>query len=155
MEVRQVEYFTAIARHGGLRHAADELNVSPGNLSGQIKSLESELGVRLPERGSRHLTLTEAGVAFLERVEQAMLVLNTAREEMLVKLLASGEVHAACVLLTGEGDVLPAGLSAQRLMSELLVAVLSPDLRPKRRHMVARPHAAPLAVLKGNRYAAQ
>ena len=151
MEVRQVEYFTAIARHGGLRHAADELNVSPGNLSGQIKSLESELGVRLPERGSRHLTLTEAGVAFLERVEQAMLVLNTAREEM----LASGEVHAACVLLPGEGDVLPAGLSAQRFMSELLAAALSPDLRPKRRHMVARPHAAPLAVLKGNRYAAQ
>jgi DNA-binding transcriptional LysR family regulator len=66
-------------------------------------------------------------VAFLERVEQAMLVLNTAREEMLVKLLARGEVHAACVLLPGEGDVLPAGLSAQRLMSELLAAVLFPD----------------------------
>jgi hypothetical protein len=62
----------------------------------------------------------------------------------LLKLLASGEVHAACVLLPGDGDVLPAGLSAQRLMSELLAAscFLTTD-------------AAPLAVLKGNRYAAQ
>jgi DNA-binding transcriptional LysR family regulator len=57
MEMRQLEYFSAIARHGGMRHAAEELPISPGDLSGQIKSLENELGVRLFERGSRHLKL--------------------------------------------------------------------------------------------------
>src|SRR5260370_489832 len=82
MDIRQIEYFVAIARHGGVRHAAEELNLSPGNLSEQIKSLENELGVRLFDRGSRRLKLTQAGSAFLERVEEALLVLKTAREEM-------------------------------------------------------------------------
>src|SRR5205085_1918048 len=77
MELRQLDYFAAIARHGGVRHAADELDVSPGNLSGQIKALEHELGVRLFERGSRGLKLTEAGAAFLERVDQVLLLLRT------------------------------------------------------------------------------
>jgi LysR family nitrogen assimilation transcriptional regulator len=56
MDIRQLEYFMAIARHGGVRHAAEELNLSPGNLSEQIKSLENELGVRLFDRGSRGLS---------------------------------------------------------------------------------------------------
>ena len=81
-----------LAIRGGLKPVTEISRIAAG-----IDA--STLGVRLPERGSRHLALTEAGVAFLERVEQAMLVLNTAREEMLVKLLARGEVHAACVLL--------------------------------------------------------
>lgn len=83
MEIRQLQYFAAIARHGGLRHAADALNISPGNLSEQIRFLENELGVRLFERGPRGLVLTEAGSAFLERAEHALTTLKSAREEML------------------------------------------------------------------------
>ena len=83
MELRQLEYFVAVVRHGGVRHAADELDVSPGNISEQIKSLERELGVRLFDRGPRSLRLTEAGDAFLGRVEQVVSLLKTAREEML------------------------------------------------------------------------
>ena len=82
MELRQLEYFVAVVRHGGVRHAADELDVSPGNISEQIKSLERELGVRLFDRGPRSLRLTEAG-GFLGRVEQVVSLLKTAREEML------------------------------------------------------------------------
>src|SRR6516164_6010104 len=83
MDLRQLEYFVAIARHGGVRRAAEELSVSPGNLSDQIKALETELGVRLFERGPRSLHLTVAGTAFLERVDQALIALRTGREEML------------------------------------------------------------------------
>lgn len=193
MEIRQLEYFAAVARHGGVRHAADELNVSPGNLSEQIKSLETELGVRLFERGPRSLKLTQPGIDFLERVEQALLMLKTAREEMLdfahlergqllvgalpglgpfwlsrflvdflnrhphvdlrliergstvlLKLLASGDVHAACVLLPAEG-VLPAGLSAQRLIVSSLAVVVSPE------HPLARQSSICLEQLAGER----
>ncbi len=55
MELRQLEYFLAVVRHGSVRHAADALDVSPGNTSEQIKSLERELGVRLFDRGPRFL----------------------------------------------------------------------------------------------------
>jgi DNA-binding transcriptional LysR family regulator len=82
VELRQLQYFAAIARQGGLRHAADDLNISPGNLSEQIKFLENELEVRLFERGPRGLRLTQAGVAFLERVDEMLVALKIAREEM-------------------------------------------------------------------------
>jgi DNA-binding transcriptional LysR family regulator len=176
VELRQLQYFAAIARHGGLRHAADDLNISPGNLSEQIKFLENELEVRLFERGPRGLRLTQAGVSFLERVDQMLLALKTAREEMrdfahlergqllvgalpglgpfwltdflvvflnryphvdlrlierssahLIKMLASGDIQAACVLLPGDRDLLPAGLTAQVLSTSRLAAVVAPQ----------------------------
>jgi LysR family transcriptional activator of glutamate synthase operon len=83
MELQQLDYFLAVVRHAGVRHAADELDVSAGNISEQIKSLERELGVRLFDRGPRTLKLTEVGEAFLDRVQQAMSLLKTARREML------------------------------------------------------------------------
>jgi DNA-binding transcriptional LysR family regulator len=82
VEMRQLQYFVSIANLGGLRHAADELNVSPGTLSEQLKYLERELGVRLFDRSHRSLTLTEAGHTLLQRTERALQELKTAREEM-------------------------------------------------------------------------
>jgi LysR family transcriptional activator of glutamate synthase operon len=82
MEMRQLQYFVTIARLGGLRQAADELDMSPGTLSEQLKYLERELDVRLFDRGHRNLVLTEAGRTLLERTERALLELKTAREEM-------------------------------------------------------------------------
>jgi LysR family transcriptional regulator, glycine cleavage system transcriptional activator len=50
--------FEAAARHRSLTRAADELNVTPGAISRQIKSLEEELGVPLFGRSQAGLTLT-------------------------------------------------------------------------------------------------
>jgi DNA-binding transcriptional LysR family regulator len=82
MEMRQLQYFVTIARLGGLRQAADELDMSPGTLSEQLKYLERELDVRLFDRSHRRLELSEAGRTLLQRTERALLELKTAREEM-------------------------------------------------------------------------
>src|SRR5258708_4847617 len=82
MEMRQLQYFVTIARMGGLRQAAEELDMSPGTLSEQLKYLERELDVRLFDRSHRHLVLSEAGRTLLERTQRALLELKTAREEM-------------------------------------------------------------------------
>ena len=82
MELRQLQYFVRIARLGGLRQAADELDMSPGTLSEQLKYLERELDVRLFDRSHRHLELSEASRTLLQRTERALLELKTAREEM-------------------------------------------------------------------------
>ena len=194
MEMRQLEYFSAVVRHGGVRHAAEELGLSPGNLSEQIKSLEDELGVRLFDRGPRGLSLTQAGHAFLDRADQALSLLKTAREEMvdfaqlergqllvgalpglgpfwlsrflvdflkrhphvdlrliergssvLLKLLATGDVHAACVLLPGEAEGLPPGVSAHRLLVAPLAVVVSPQ------HALARERSVCLERLASER----
>ncbi len=80
--MRQLQYFVCIARSGGLRQAAEELDMSPGTLSEQLKYLERELDVRLFDRSHRHLVLSEAGRTLLARTERALLELKTAREEM-------------------------------------------------------------------------
>ncbi|MGI9411377.1 MAG: LysR substrate-binding domain-containing protein [Hyphomicrobiaceae bacterium] len=53
--------FEAAARHLSLKHAASELNVTPGAVSHQIKALESELGVALFNRIHRGVSLTQPG----------------------------------------------------------------------------------------------
>lgn len=59
--LNSVRAFEAAARHLSISAAADELCVSRGAISQQVTSLEERLGVRLMERTTRKITLTEAG----------------------------------------------------------------------------------------------
>lgn len=61
MDLKQLEYFTAIADEGNVSAAARRLNLSQPPLSYQLKMLESELGVSLFRRGVRKMELTDAG----------------------------------------------------------------------------------------------
>ena len=72
MNLRDLHYLVALAdaRHFG--HAAEAANVSQPTLSGQIRKLEDELGVRLFERGSGTVAPTPAGRAVLEEARQVL-----------------------------------------------------------------------------------
>ena len=69
MDLRQIGYVEAVARHANFTRAAAELHVAQPALSVSIRRLEAELGVRLFERTSRRVSLTPAGAAFLDRAE--------------------------------------------------------------------------------------
>lgn len=67
--------FEAAARHSSFTLAAEELNVTPGAVSRQVKALEEEIGQSLFERKPRGLGLTDAGnelAAVLSRSFQEM-----------------------------------------------------------------------------------
>ncbi|WP_157265259.1 transcriptional regulator GcvA [Azohydromonas aeria] len=55
--------FEAVARHANITRAADELHVTPGALSHQVRGLEELLGCRLFERRARGVALTPQGQA--------------------------------------------------------------------------------------------
>lgn len=64
--------FVSVAKHRGFTPAAAELNVSTAALSQAVRQLEERLGVRLFNRTTRSVGLTEAGSEFLSRVGPAV-----------------------------------------------------------------------------------
>lgn len=63
--------FEAAARYESFTKAADELCVTQGAVSHQVKALEAELGLRLFQRERQRLVITEAGKTYLEVVRDA------------------------------------------------------------------------------------
>ncbi|MYR44540.1 LysR family transcriptional regulator, partial [Streptomyces sp. SID5910] len=115
--VRHLECFVAVAEESHFGRAAARLGMAQPPLSQRIARLERELGVRLFERTSRQVTITEAGT----------LLLAEARE-----LLARSEsfLTAARRIRDGETGLLRAALSPD--ISGETVAALLADFR--RRH---------------------
>jgi DNA-binding transcriptional LysR family regulator len=81
MELRHLRYFAGVASELNFTRAARKLRVAQPALSRQIRQLEEELGVKLLERTTRGVQLTEAGKAFwaeacalLQQSEQAIRV---------------------------------------------------------------------------------
>jgi len=71
----------AIARRGSFRAAALELGVSTTSLSNLISALERRLGVRLFNRTTRSVSLTDAGRNFVDQVAPAVATLHDAMLE--------------------------------------------------------------------------
>ncbi|GAC66993.1 LysR family transcriptional regulator [Gordonia soli] len=65
MELRQLEYFVAVAVEGGFTAAAQRTHTTQPNISAQIRALERELGTALFHRAGRQVRLTTAGEAAL------------------------------------------------------------------------------------------
>jgi DNA-binding transcriptional LysR family regulator len=72
MELRQLRYFAAVARHLHFGEAAKELHMAQPPLSQQIIRLEQELGVRLFHRTSRQVELTAEGELLLDAVRAVL-----------------------------------------------------------------------------------
>ena len=72
MELRQLHYFLAVARHESFTRAAEHVHISQPSLSVQISALEDELGTRLLDRLGRKVAVTQAGELFRQHAERAL-----------------------------------------------------------------------------------
>jgi DNA-binding transcriptional LysR family regulator len=82
MEVRHLDTLLAIADEGSFTAAADALSTVQSNVSAQVRQLEEELGAELLVRGRRGATLTECGVAVLERARRVRRELEAMRDDL-------------------------------------------------------------------------
>ncbi len=72
MELRQLEYFVAVADEASFTRAAARLHVAQPGVSAQIRQLERELGQDLLDRSGRAVRVTEAGAAVLRYARAAL-----------------------------------------------------------------------------------
>ena len=114
MELAQVRYFNAVARHGSFSAAARALGVTQPGLTKAVRRLEASLDCALFARLPRGVVLTEQGQALLRHASQLEVQLQDAREE--VRGMACGAVG---VLRIGAG---PSWLSRAlpRIVAELI-----------------------------------
>jgi DNA-binding transcriptional LysR family regulator len=82
VELRQLEYFVAVAKHRHFGRAAEAVYVTQPALSQQVQRLEAELGIALLRRTSRGVELTPAGEDLLGRAEQILAEVTKARGAM-------------------------------------------------------------------------
>jgi DNA-binding transcriptional LysR family regulator len=72
MDLRQLEYFVAVAEERNFTRAAERVHISQSGVSSQIRQLERELGAELFDRSGRTARLTVAGKAALEHARAAL-----------------------------------------------------------------------------------
>ncbi len=100
MNIRNLEYLVALAKHRHFQRAAEACNVSQPTLSAQLRKLENELGLQLLERTTRRIRFTQTG---LRLVEQTRVVL---REIEALKNMASSS-HYQSLMQTLDVGIIP------------------------------------------------
>ena len=107
MDLGVLRIFIDVARRGGFSPVARDRDLDPSSVSRTIAVLEAELGVRLFQRTTRRLTLTEAGGLYFDRIEALVDHLDAARDDALaistgplgtLRLTASVAFCQACLM---------------------------------------------------------
>lgn len=106
LNYKQLHHFWTVARAGGIVRAAERSGLAPQTLSGQIATLEGDLGVNLFKRQGRGLVLTETGRMVLDYAEEIFRLGNELEEAL--KSRATGR---AVPFRVGVADVVPKAIA--------------------------------------------
>ena len=96
-DLNDLLYFAKVVEHGGFIAASRMLGIPKSRLSRRVAELEERLGVRLLQRTTRRLALTEVGSSYYQHC-QAMLAEAEAAEEAIARISAEprGLVRVSC-----------------------------------------------------------
>ncbi|WP_134765201.1 LysR family transcriptional regulator [Nocardioides sp. 1609] len=107
MEIRVLRHVLVLAEEQHFGRAAARAHLAQSALSEQLKRLETELGVRLFDRSTRRVTITEAGERFVRHARSIVASADHATTDM--RAVADGRTGAVSVGFVGTAtyDVLP------------------------------------------------
>jgi DNA-binding transcriptional LysR family regulator len=108
MDTRALALFVEVARAGGFAAAARPRGLDPSTVSRAVAGLEADLGLRLFERSTRALRLTEAGARYLARAEPLVEELaRAAAEARAGRARPTGLLRLSASVTFGQRRVLP------------------------------------------------
>lgn len=110
MEIRILRYFLAVVREESITKASEALHITQPTLSRQLSQMEKEVGVRLFERGTRKIKLTNEGILLRRRAEEIIQLVDTTERELVEQdEQVEGKISIGC----GE-------IAAVQMLSELI-----------------------------------
>ena len=106
MDLNDYRYFALIVEHGGFSAAERYTHITKSKLSRRVALLEERLGVRLFQRSTRRLALTEAGRVFYEHCAAMVVEADAARQAVdLLRSEPAGTVRMTCPLAMAQSYV--------------------------------------------------
>jgi len=97
MELRVLRYFLTVVNEESIKKAADALHITQPTLSRQLSQMEEEMGIKLFDRGSRKITLTNEGILLRRRAEEILQLVDKTEKEMTEQeKLVDGEISIGC-----------------------------------------------------------
>lgn len=97
MEIRVLRYFLTVVREESITKAAEVLHITQPTLSRQLAQMEEEIGVKLFDRGTRKIKLTNEGILLRRRAEEILqLVDKTEKELVEQEEQVEGKISIGC-----------------------------------------------------------
>jgi DNA-binding transcriptional LysR family regulator len=122
----ELDAVLAVARVGGFRAAAIELGVSATSVSNAVAGLEARLGVRLFNRTTRSVSLSEAGEQFIAAVGPALSDIHAAMEATNSRRgRPAGRLRLNCPVEAARQILVPVVLEFQRRYPEVRVDIVT------------------------------
>lgn len=83
MEIRVLRYFLTVVREQSITRASEILHITQPTLSRQLAQMEKEIGVKLFNRGTRKITLTNEGLLLRRRAEEILHLVDKTEKELI------------------------------------------------------------------------
>lgn len=108
MEIRVLRYFLTVVREQSITKASEVLHITQPTLSRQLAQMEEEVGVKLFDRGTRRITLTNEGLLLRRRAEEILQLVDKTEKELIEQeeqvegkiTIGSGEIASVQLLPT-------------------------------------------------------
>jgi DNA-binding transcriptional LysR family regulator len=124
MDIQDLRIFARVAAVQNLSAVGTELGLTPGTISKRLQALESELRVRLFDRTTRSIRITDEGTTFLTHVERILLDLENARASVGDNLTRpKGKLKISAPASFGRLFVAPAICSFMRAYPDIEVQI--------------------------------
>ena len=129
MDIARLQIFRDVAQLGSIAAAARRAGCDPSAVSRSLAALEAELGLRLIQRSTRRLELTEAGESYLRRIEPIIDELAAARDEALSLVKRpQGRLRISASTSYGQAVIPPLLQSFRRDFPDVQVELILTDV---------------------------